>query len=42
MRFACAAVLAPKIITLKPGEEMKLHYRIVVRPTAWTVDALRE
>jgi hypothetical protein len=42
MRFACAAILAPKVITLKSGEEMKLHYRIAVRPQAWTVDALRE
>jgi len=42
MRFACAAILAPNIITLKPGEEMKLHYRIAVRPKAWTVEALRE
>jgi hypothetical protein len=42
MRFACAAVLAPKVITLKPGGEMKLHYRIAVRPKAWTVGELRE
>jgi hypothetical protein len=41
MRFACAAILAPKIRTLKAGEEMKLHYRISVRPKAWTVDALQ-
>jgi hypothetical protein len=41
MRFACAAILAPKILTLKPDEKMKLHYRIAVRPTAWTVDSLR-
>lgn len=41
MRFACPAVLAPRIITLKPGEEMKLHYRIAVRPHAWTPDALK-
>lgn len=42
MRFACAAVLAPHIITLKPAEEMKLHYRIVVQPKAWTPETLRE
>jgi len=42
MRFACPALLAPRVITLKPGEEMKLHYRIAIRPKAWTVDALRE
>lgn len=41
MRFACAAVLAPKVLTLKPDEKMKLHYRIAVRPTAWTVDLLQ-
>lgn len=41
MRFACAAVLAPKVLTLKPDEKMKLHYRIAVRSTAWTVDSLR-
>jgi hypothetical protein len=42
MRFVCAAILAPKILTLKAGEEMKLHYRIAVRPQAWTVDALNQ
>jgi hypothetical protein len=41
MRFACAAILAPKIRTLKAGEEMKLHYRIAVRLKAWTVEALQ-
>jgi len=41
MRFACAAILAPKIKTLKADEEMKLHYRIAVSPKAWTVDSLR-
>ncbi|MFO1514437.1 MAG: DUF6807 family protein [Verrucomicrobiota bacterium] len=41
MRFACAAILAPKIVTLKPGEDMKLHYRIALSPKAWTVEALR-
>lgn len=41
MRFACAAILAPRIITLKPGEEMKLHYRIALSPKAWTVESLR-
>ena len=42
MRFACAAILAPKVLTLKPGEELKLRYRIAVSPKAWTVDRLRE
>jgi hypothetical protein len=41
MRFGCAAILAPKIITLKPDEQMKLHYRIAVRPKAWTVESLQ-
>lgn len=40
MRFTCPAVLAPKVITLKPHAELKLHYRIAVRPKAWTVDEL--
>ena len=42
MRFACAAILAPKILTLKPGEEMKLHYRIAVRPKEWTREMLEQ
>ena len=41
MRFACAAILAPKVVTLKPGEEMKLRYRIAIQPKAWTVESLR-
>jgi hypothetical protein len=41
MRFACAAILAPKVLTLKPNEELKLRYRIAVQPRAWTVDALQ-
>jgi hypothetical protein len=41
MRFACAAILAPKPRTLKPGERMNLHYCIAVRPKAWTVEALQ-
>lgn len=40
MRFACAAILAPKIRTLQAGEEMKLRYRIAIRPRAWTVESL--
>ncbi|MEK7780102.1 MAG: DUF6807 family protein, partial [Verrucomicrobiota bacterium] len=40
MRFACAAILAPKIRTLKAGEEMKLRYRIAIRSQAWTVESL--
>ena len=40
MRFACAAILAPKIITLKPGGKMSLRYRIAVRPGAWSPESL--
>ena len=40
MRFACAAILAPKIRTLKPGEKMNLHYRITVRREPWTLEAI--
>ncbi|HYG24945.1 MAG TPA: DUF6807 family protein [Verrucomicrobiae bacterium] len=41
MRFVCAAILAPAIRTLKPAEEMNLRYRIVIRPQAWTTEALK-
>ena len=41
MRFACAAILAPKIRVLKPGERMALHYRIAVRPRMWTPEELK-
>ena len=41
MRFACAAILAPNIRTLKPGEKMELRYRIAVRPQPWTPEALQ-
>lgn len=40
-RFACAAVLAPKILTLKAGEKLDLHYRIAVSSKAWTSDGLK-
>ncbi len=40
MRFVCAAVLAPQPLTLAAGEPFDLHYRIVVRPAAWTAEAL--
>ena len=36
MRFACAAILAPKRLTLPPGGQLELHYRIAVSPRAWT------
>jgi hypothetical protein len=41
MRFVCAAILAPKIRTLKAGERMELHYLVALRPKAWTVEALQ-
>lgn len=42
MRFACAAILAPAVRTLKPGEEMKLHYRLAIRPKAWDQESLQK
>lgn len=41
MRFACAAVLAPKPIQLAAGAEWDLRYRIAVKPMAWTPEALQ-
>ncbi|HEY3915670.1 MAG TPA: hypothetical protein VGN61_14375 [Verrucomicrobiae bacterium] len=41
MRFTCAPILAPKILTLKPGEKMDLSYRIMVRCQLWTPEALQ-
>jgi hypothetical protein len=41
MRFLCAAVLAPQPIQLNPGQEWELRYRIALRPTAWTPEALQ-
>ena len=41
MRFVCAAILAPGIRTLKPGEKMNLRYRITVRPQPWTPESLQ-
>lgn len=41
MRFACPSILAPKILTLKPGQKFNLHYRITVRKQPWTPEALR-
>ena len=40
-RFACAAILAPKIITLTPGQTMDLHYQIALSPKPWTPDSLK-
>ena len=41
MRFACPAILAPKILILKPDEKMELRYRIAVSPKPWTVENLK-
>lgn len=41
MRFACAAVLAPKKLTLPAGKEWRLNYRIALRPNAWTAEDLQ-
>jgi hypothetical protein len=41
MRFACAAVLAPKPVQLAAGAEWTLRYRIELRPGPWTPSALR-
>jgi hypothetical protein len=40
-RFACAAILAPKPLTLAAGERMNLDYRIAVQPRAWTTNTLQ-
>lgn len=41
MRFVCAALLAPQPLSLEAGATLDLCYRILVRPTAWTPEALR-
>jgi hypothetical protein len=41
-RFICAAILAPAVRTIPPNGELALRYRVAIRPTAWTQDALRE
>ncbi len=41
MRFFCSAVLAPKPLTLAPGEQLKLTYRIIVRSEPWTPESLQ-
>lgn len=40
-RFMCAAILAPKILTLKADEKMNLHYRVALSPKAWTAESLK-
>jgi hypothetical protein len=39
-RFICAAILAPAVRTVPPGGEFTLHYRVALRRTPWTQDAL--
>jgi hypothetical protein len=41
MRFACAAILAPKPRQLEPGGRFELYYRIAVRRAAWTPEHLQ-
>jgi hypothetical protein len=45
-RFICAAILAPAVRTVSPNGEFTLHYRVMLRRSAWTredlVAALRE
>lgn len=41
MRFACAAILSPRILTLPAGGELKLNYRLAVQPSAWTPESLK-
>jgi len=40
-RFACAAILAPKPLTLPAGGQMDLNYCISLQPQPWTVESLR-
>jgi hypothetical protein len=41
MRFVCPSILAPKVLTLKANEKLKLHYRIVISSKIWTPEMLR-
>jgi hypothetical protein len=41
-RFICAAILAPAVRTIPPNGELALRYRVALRPTAWTREALVE
>jgi hypothetical protein len=41
MRFACAAILSPKILRLPAGGELQLKYRLIVQADAWTPETLR-
>lgn len=41
-RFICAAILAPAVRTIPPNGELALRYRVALKPTAWTREALVE
>lgn len=41
MRFACAAILAPKVVKLPAGGEWRLKYRLMVRAKGWTPEELK-
>ena len=42
MRFMCAAILAPAVKKLGPGEGWTLRYRVAVHGGEWTPEALRD
>jgi hypothetical protein len=42
MRFFCSAILAPKPVKLGAGETLNLRYRVLVRPTPWSTDELKQ
>jgi len=41
-RFICAAILAPAVRTIPPNGELALRYRVALKPTSWTRQALVE
>jgi hypothetical protein len=41
-RFICAAILAPAVRTIPANGELALRYRVAIKPTAWTREALVE
>lgn len=41
-RFICAAILAPAVRTIPPNGELELRYRVAIKPSAWTREALVE
>ena len=41
-RFICAAILAPSPRTIPANGELALRYRVAIRPTGWTREALVE